>query len=296
MKFDHYFSITSKVVIVLLLALTFNSCQDDITSDSKGSVPPLSGTKWQSGYVYGTPTIDPDWIDINKSMTTLYFLDDHRYIAKIKAKDFDSNLGTSNTEGIDGGTYTISGTKITTKASTPYSANYVYKNGHLVVDGWDEYVLEKQGNMTASEKEWAETEFYGCLPDAERLNFKSAYGAKGKTPKYISTDHCYYTTIICGLTIEADQKIYEKKISSVRGTLSLQNGKFSENKSSTLKKEVLTAPGERIQLSFSNIFTYSSNASIKVKYDFYDSKTKKYITLVEETYPVNSSGIVINGL
>lgn len=285
----------SVLVLTIVTALSLSSCgnDDDVFGNETLN---LSGTKWESGFVYNTPDVSPEYVNISKSQTTLYFLDERRYMQKIRTKDvIDTNTGTSNKEGIYGGTYSVVGAKVYLYPTNGVPGNpYIYKNGVLVMQDWDEYVLEKKGNLSSSEKEWAESEYYAFLPDSERLNFQYNLSTSNLiVPYYSSKDYKYVAYPLINFVISADQKLYEKKISHVQATFSLQNANYADG-SRERKKAAAPESGKNLTVGISDAILYAGSASIKAKLEIYDSKTHKYITIAEKTFTVDTKTGIIN--
>lgn len=243
--------------------------------------------------VYDDPIVDPYYVNIENSSFTIYFIDDHRFVTKeVRKIIVDTELGSSVKRYNLGGTYTVSGNKLTiTYADNLFGGTrtYTYRNGQFE----DYYTLSKEGTMSSSDLSWAEDTYLQFLPDKERLDvvfIRSAH--KNELPTYYAAEHCYYIISAFIFKIEAKYKPRERLIGNIQMNVQIDNGYFSK-KGTVLTRTMKLVGGPddsgEMKISEPHPVYLQRDATMTIEYSFYDGKHKKMVSVFRDTFRVSTT-------
>lgn len=219
MKRYSFRNFTKLIIIAVATALMFTSCNNE--NDELGdSTLSLAGTVWKSDVVYDDPIIDLDWVNIEKSYSYFYFIDEKRFVVKTHYKILDSNFGVKNGTYNDGGTYSISGSSLILTyggRKNSYNTTFRYKDENLIEQSGAGPVLSKVGLMSSIDKTWAESVYLMYQPYSERIKvavdtptytIEKKEGTINKVP--------YSHSLIYYVSIPDDQKVLSRGFTKMK--------------------------------------------------------------------------------
>lgn len=122
------------IAIMAAVGMSINSCSSD--NNENGEEKPnkltsiLMANKWISKDAsYGEGDNNHAWVDIES--TTLYFTSNNAGVSYWIQKDYDTDLGNSNTKDYQAFKYIVSGNNITITTEDNYTFNLVYSDNYL---------------------------------------------------------------------------------------------------------------------------------------------------------------------